>query len=112
LVDGDVVAVVSTYLAPFVPFLLRASQAAADEAARRFGTDAWARAKELWRRIGADDRDDPGGSWQQALGEAAADPGRARELLGLLPAGNVAYVQAGTVGNVVVGTQVNQGPRS
>jgi hypothetical protein len=41
----------STLLAPFLPYLLRAGEKAAEEAGKRIGTDAWEKVKSLWARL-------------------------------------------------------------
>jgi hypothetical protein len=44
-------AVLTAFLAPLLPYLLRAGQQAAEEAGRRIGGDAWEHAKALWGRL-------------------------------------------------------------
>lgn len=38
-------------LAPFLPYLLKMGESAAEEAGRKLGDEAWERAKALWGRI-------------------------------------------------------------
>jgi hypothetical protein len=103
---NDIAADVVRFLAPFVPFLVRAGEDAAQEAARRFGSDAWERAKQLWLRIGAADEE----TWQDRAAEAAADPASATEMVALLrDTSNVTHVRARTVTNVVTGVQMTFG---
>lgn len=45
------VGLLTTFLAPFLPFLLKAGEAAAQEAGARFGEDAWTHARRLWNRL-------------------------------------------------------------
>ena len=40
------------WLAPFLPFLLKFGEETAEEAGRRFGTQAWEHANALWERLG------------------------------------------------------------
>ena len=41
----------TAFLAPFLPYLLKAGEKAAEEAGKKFGGDAWDRAKSLWNRL-------------------------------------------------------------
>jgi hypothetical protein len=50
----EVVAVaqaVATFLAPFLPFLARATQQAAEEASKQLGAEAWKRARTIWMSL-------------------------------------------------------------
>jgi hypothetical protein len=47
-------------LAPFLPFLLRLGQDAAEGAGRSLGTEAWEHAKALWERLGGRLQERPG----------------------------------------------------
>jgi len=40
-----------TFLAPFLPYLLRAGEKAVEEMGEKFGAEAWERAKTLWGRL-------------------------------------------------------------
>ncbi len=40
-----------SFLAPFLPYLLKVGEQAAEEAGKRLGADAWERAKALWGRL-------------------------------------------------------------
>jgi hypothetical protein len=39
------------FLAPFLPYLLKAGEEAAQEAGKKFGADAWEQAKALWGKL-------------------------------------------------------------
>lgn len=41
----------TAFLTPFLPFLLKLGNTAADKAAGRFGEDAWAKAKAVWEKL-------------------------------------------------------------
>ncbi|WP_414581546.1 hypothetical protein [Scytonema sp. PCC 10023] len=45
------VTVLTSFLAPFLPFLVKSSEAAAKEAGKQFGSDAWIRAKSIWTKL-------------------------------------------------------------
>jgi hypothetical protein len=40
-----------TYLAPFLPYLVKAGDKAVEEAGKLFGASAWERAKSLWAKL-------------------------------------------------------------
>jgi hypothetical protein len=42
---------VSTFLAPFLPYLVKGGEEAAKEAGKKFGAAAWERAQGLWGRL-------------------------------------------------------------
>lgn len=44
------------FLAPFLPFLLKAGEGAAEEAGKKMGSAAWERAKALWDKLGRKER--------------------------------------------------------
>ena len=44
-------AILTTFLAPFLPFLIRQGEQAAEAAIDRFGAAAWNRAQKLWARL-------------------------------------------------------------
>jgi hypothetical protein len=44
-------ATLSTALAPFLPYLVKAGEKIAETAGEKFGSDAWERAKELWGKL-------------------------------------------------------------
>ena len=44
-------AILTTFLAPFLPFLIRQGEQAAEAAIDRFGAAAWQRAQKLWARL-------------------------------------------------------------
>ena len=41
----------STFLTPFLPYLLKAGEKASEEAGKKLGADAWDKAKALWARL-------------------------------------------------------------
>lgn len=45
------VGLLTAFLAPFLPFLLKAGNTAAEEAGSRLGKEAWSHAERLWRRL-------------------------------------------------------------
>jgi hypothetical protein len=45
------VGLLTAFLAPFLPFLIKAGDAAAQEAGSRLAQDAWPYAKRLWERL-------------------------------------------------------------
>lgn len=42
---------ITLFLTPFLPYLLKVSEKAAEEAGKKLGSDAWERAKGLWDRL-------------------------------------------------------------
>src|SRR2546423_82465 len=48
---GTIVPSLVTFLSPFLPYLLKVGEQAAEEAGKKFGDDAWERAKLLWGRL-------------------------------------------------------------
>jgi hypothetical protein len=60
------------FLAPFLPYLLKAGEAAAAEAGKKFGVDAWERAKKVWGWIGGKVMGRAAG--KEAAEDVAADP--------------------------------------
>ena len=40
-----------SFLTPFLPYLIKASEKAVEEAGKKFGMDAWERAKTLWSKL-------------------------------------------------------------
>jgi len=42
---------IAAFLSPFLPYLLKAGEKAAEEAGKKFGCDAWERAKALWGKL-------------------------------------------------------------
>lgn len=44
-------AILTTFLAPFLPYLLKKGEQAADAAIERFGEAAWERAQALWGKL-------------------------------------------------------------
>lgn len=41
------------YLAPFLPYLLKAGEKAAEEGGKKLGAEAWEKAKAVWARLGS-----------------------------------------------------------
>lgn len=41
----------STFLVPFLPYLLKAGEKATEEVGRKLGSDAWDKAKALWAKL-------------------------------------------------------------
>jgi hypothetical protein len=60
-------AILTTFLAPFLPYLLRQGEHAADAAIDHLGAAAWRQAQALWRRLRPKVED------KEAAQEAAAD---------------------------------------
>jgi len=44
------------FLTPFLPYLLKAGEKAAEEAGKKLGSDAWEKAKALWSRLRGKER--------------------------------------------------------
>ncbi len=63
---------VALFLTPFLPYLLKAGEKAAEEAGKELGGDAWERAKGLWSRLRPQIEAKP--SAQEAVTDAAAAP--------------------------------------
>ena len=59
-------------LAPFLPYLLKMGEQAAEEAAKKFGAEAWEGAKALWARLKPKVAARP--ATQEAVQEVAAHP--------------------------------------
>ena len=53
------VALLTTFLAPFVPYLVKGAETLAAEAGRKFGEDALDNAKTLWRKLRPRVEEDP-----------------------------------------------------
>jgi hypothetical protein len=62
----------AAFLAPFLPYLLKAGEAAASEAGKKLGVDAWERAKKVWAAIGGKIMGRPAG--KEAAEDVAANP--------------------------------------
>ncbi len=45
------IAVLTAFLSPFLPFLVKLGEKAADTAAGKFGEDAWNKAKAIWSKL-------------------------------------------------------------
>jgi hypothetical protein len=63
---------VVTFLAPFLPYLVKAGGEAAKEAGKKFGEAAWEQAKALWGKLHPKVEAKPAA--QEAMQDAAAAP--------------------------------------
>ena len=63
---------VALFLTPFLPYLLKAGEKAAEEAGTKLGSAAWERAKGLWSRLRPQIEAKP--TAQEAVTDAAAAP--------------------------------------
>jgi hypothetical protein len=63
---------VTLFLTPFLPYLLKAGEKAAEEAGKKLGGDAWERAKTLWGKLRPKVEAKPAA--QEAVADAAAAP--------------------------------------
>ncbi|MFN4294016.1 MAG: hypothetical protein ACK4JD_07785 [Thermoflexales bacterium] len=61
-----------SFLAPFLPYLLKMGEKAAEEAGKKLGAEAWERAKALWVRLRPAVVARPAA--QEAVQDAAAQP--------------------------------------
>ena len=64
-------------LAPFLPYLLKAGEEAAGEAGKKFGAEAWERAKALWAKLRPQVEAKPAA--QEAAQDVAANPQTTRQ---------------------------------
>jgi hypothetical protein len=62
----------AVFLIPLLPYLLKAGEKAAEEAGKKFGGDAWDRAKVLWAKLRPKVEAKPAA--QEAVQDAAAAP--------------------------------------
>jgi hypothetical protein len=62
----------AVFLIPFLPYLLKAGEKAAEEAGKKLGGDAWDRAKGLWAKLRPKVEAKPAA--QEAVQDAAATP--------------------------------------
>ena len=60
------------FLKPFLPYLLKAGEKAAEEAAKKLGADAWVWAKTLWEKLRPKVEAKP--SIREAVEDVAAAP--------------------------------------
>ena len=65
-------AILTTFLAPFLPYLLKKGEQAADAAIERFGEAAWKRAQALWGKLRPKVEDKEAA--REATGDVAAAP--------------------------------------
>lgn len=63
---------VVVFLAPFLPYLLKAGEKAAEEAGKKLGGDAWEQAKALWDKLRPKVEAKPAA--QEAVQDAVAAP--------------------------------------
>ena len=63
---------VALFLTPFLPYLLKAGEKAAEEAGKKLGGDAWERAKGLWGNLRPKVESKPAA--QEAVADAATEP--------------------------------------
>ncbi|MEJ5241594.1 MAG: hypothetical protein WHS87_10390 [Anaerolineales bacterium] len=49
--DPQLLQQLTTFLAPFLPYLLKMGEKAAEEAGKRLGEAAWEQAKALWEKL-------------------------------------------------------------
>ncbi len=49
--DAQSIQQLTTFLAPFLPYLLKMGEKAAEEAGKKLGEAAWERAKALWEKL-------------------------------------------------------------
>ena len=63
---------VALFLTPFLPYLLKAGEKAAEEAGTKLGSAAWERAKGLWSRLRPQLEAKP--TAQEAVTDTAAAP--------------------------------------
>jgi hypothetical protein len=62
----------AVFLTPFLPYLLKVGEKAAEEAGKKLGGDAWDRAKGLWAKLRPKAEAKPAA--QEAVQDAAAAP--------------------------------------
>jgi hypothetical protein len=66
------IAALTAFLAPFLPYLVRAGQTAAEEAGKTFGAEAWRHAQRLWDRLRPKVDEEPAA--EAAVAEVASRP--------------------------------------
>lgn len=120
----------SVYLAPFLPYLLKAGEKAAEEAGKKLGGDGWDQAKSLWAKLRPEVEAKPGAL--DAVRDAAKIPTDddaihslglqieklldedrqlAKDLSHLVTSGGIpSQVNASGQGAVAIGRDVNGGP--
>jgi len=63
---------VAAFLTPFLPYLLKAGERAAEEAAKKLGSSAWEKAKALWGKLWPTIKAKPAA--QEAVQDVATSP--------------------------------------
>lgn len=66
------IALLTTFLAPFLPFLGKLGEKAAEEAAKQLGADSWQKAKGIWSKLGP--KVEAKEEAKVAVGQVAAKP--------------------------------------
>jgi transketolase len=62
------IALLAGFLCPFLPFLVKFGEKASEEAGKKFGEDAWAKAKAIWGQLASNP------AVQQSAEQVAAKP--------------------------------------
>lgn len=63
---------ITTFLAPFLPYLVKAGEKAAEETGKKLGAEAWEHAKTLWAKLRPKVEAKPAA--QEAANDLAANP--------------------------------------
>jgi uncharacterized protein YqcC (DUF446 family) len=66
------IAVLTRFLAPFLPYLLKLGEKASEKVAEKFGEDAWDKAKAIWSKL--QPKVEAKESTQEAVGDLVAAP--------------------------------------
>lgn len=66
------IAQLTSFLAPFLPYLLKIGEQAAEETGKKLGAEAWEKAKALWGKLRPKVQASPAA--QEAVQDAAANP--------------------------------------
>jgi hypothetical protein len=69
---NEIVRQIVQFLAPFLPYLLKAGEKAAEEAGRKLGAAAWEQAQALWARLRPKVEARP--ALKEAVADVAANP--------------------------------------
>ncbi|MEZ2240662.1 MULTISPECIES: hypothetical protein [unclassified Microcoleus] len=65
------VSILVSFLAPFLPFLIKVGEQASEEAGKQLGSDAWAKAKKIWEKLQPKVDNKP---IQEAITDVASQP--------------------------------------